>query len=481
MASLEEIRKERIRKLETLKKKGLNPYPAETNRTHKISEFLKEFKNLDEGTLVGRIMSLRSFGGSIFSDLNDGSDKIQVYFKKDDLGDELFNLFEENIDIGDFIEASGSPFTTKKGEQSLLVSNWKIISKSLRPLPEKWHGLQNHEARFRQRYLDILLNPELRELFKLKAKFWDTTRSFMNEKDFVEVETPTLEITTGGAEARPFQTHHNDFDIDVYLRISIGELWQKRLMAAGFEKTFEIGKAYRNEGSSADHTQEFSNMEFYWAYADYKDGMGLTKELYQRIAQDVFGKTEFETRGHKFDLSGDWPVIDYVDEIEDKTGIDVLEANEGDIQAKLEGLGVKYDGNTKERMMDSLWKHIRKDVSGPAFLINHPKLVSPLAKDNLDKPGTVERFQIIIAGSEIGNGYSELNNPIEQKKRFDEQKELIAKGDEEAMMPDDEFVEMLEHGMPPTCGFGFGERLFAFMVDKPIREVQMFPLMKPKE
>ena len=481
MASLEEIRKERIRKLETLKKKGLNPYPAETNRTHKISEFLKEFKNLDEGTLVGRIMSLRSFGGSIFSDLNDGSDKIQVYFKKDDLGDELFNLFEENIDIGDFIESSGSPFTTKKGEQSLLVSNWKIISKSLRPLPEKWHGLQNHEARFRQRYLDILLNPELRELFKLKAKFWDTTRSFMNEKDFVEVETPTLEITTGGAEARPFQTHHNDFDIDVYLRISIGELWQKRLMAAGFEKTFEIGKAYRNEGSSADHTQEFSNMEFYWAYADYKDGMGLTKELYQRIAQDVFGKTEFETRGHKFDLSGDWPVIDYVDEIEDKTGIDVLEANEGDIQAKLEGLGVKYDGNTKERMMDSLWKHIRKDVSGPAFLINHPKLVSPLAKDNLDKPGTVERFQIIIAGSEIGNGYSELNNPIEQKKRFDEQKELIAKGDEEAMMPDDEFVEMLEHGMPPTCGFGFGERLFAFMVDKPIREVQMFPLMKPKE
>jgi lysyl-tRNA synthetase class 2 len=481
MASLEEIRNERIRKLETLKKKGLNPYPAETNRTHKISEFLKEFKNLDEGTLVGRIMSLRSFGGSIFSDLNDGSDKIQVYFKKDDLGDELFNLFEENIDIGDFIEATGSPFTTKKGEQSLLVSNWKIISKSLRPLPEKWHGLQNHEARFRQRYLDILLNPELRELFKLKAKFWDTTRSFMNEKDFVEVETPTLEITTGGAEARPFQTHHNDFDIDVYLRISIGELWQKRLMAAGFEKTFEIGKAYRNEGSSADHTQEFSNMEFYWAYADYKDGMGLTKELYQRIAQDVFGKTEFETRGHKFDLSGDWPVIDYVDEIEDKTGIDVLEANEGDIQAKLEGLGVKYDGNTKERMMDSLWKHIRKDVSGPAFLINHPKLVSPLAKDNLDKPGTVERFQIIIAGSEIGNGYSELNNPIEQKKRFDEQKELIAKGDEEAMMPDDEFVEMLEHGMPPTCGFGFGERLFAFMVDKPIREVQMFPLMKPKE
>ena len=481
MASLEEIRKERIRKLETLKKKGLNPYPAETNRTHKISEFLKEFKDLDEGTLVGRIMSLRSFGGSIFSDLNDGSDKIQVYFKKDDLGDDLFNLFEENIDIGDFIEATGSPFTTKKGEQSLLVSNWKIISKSLRPLPEKWHGLQNHEARFRQRYLDILLNPELRELFKLKAKFWDTTRSFMNEKDFVEVETPTLEITTGGAEARPFQTHHNDFDIDVYLRISIGELWQKRLMAAGFEKTFEIGKAYRNEGSSADHTQEFSNMEFYWAYADYKDGMGLTKELYQRIAQDVFGKTEFETRGHKFDLSGDWPVIDYVDEIEDKTGIDVLEANEGDIQAKLEGLGVKYDGNTKERMMDSLWKHIRKDVSGPAFLINHPKLVSPLAKDNLDKPGTVERFQIIIAGSEIGNGYSELNNPIEQKKRFDEQKELIAKGDEEAMMPDDEFVEMLEHGMPPTCGFGFGERLFAFMVDKPIREVQMFPLMKPKE
>jgi len=481
MASLEEIRNERIKKLEILREKGFNPYASKTNRTHEISSVLVQFEALKEATIAGRIMSLRSFGGSVFSDLNDGTGSIQIYLKKDDLDEESFELFEKNIDVGDFVEIIGTPFVTKKGENSILVSNWKIITKSLRPLPEKWHGLQDHEARFRQRYLDILLNPELKEIFKLKEKFWDVTRDFMKEESFMEVETPSLEITTGGAEAKPFKTHHNDFDIDVYLRISVGELWQKRLMSAGIPKTFEIGKAYRNEGSSPDHTQEFTNMEFYWAYADYRDGMDLTKRLYQKIAKEVFGKSQFETRGHKFDFEGDWPVIDYVEEIEKEVGVNVLKASEEELEKKLGELSVKYEGESKERMMDSLWKHIRKGISGPAFLINHPKLVSPLSKDHPEKPGTVERFQIIIAGSEIGNGYSELNDPIEQKKRFEEQKELIRGGDDTAMMPDDEFVEMLEHGMPPTCGFGFGERLFAFLVDKPIREVQMFPLMKPKE
>jgi lysyl-tRNA synthetase, class II len=481
MASLEEIRAERIKKLENLKQKGLNPYPSKTERTHQISDLLKDFENLTETTIVGRIMSLRSFGGSIFSDLNDGTGKIQIYLKKDELDAELFKIFEENIDIGDFVQVTGSPFVTKKGEKTILVSDWKILTKSLRPLPEKWHGLQDPEARFRQRYLDLLLNPELREIFKLKAKFWDTTRNFLKDEGFLEVETPTLEITTGGAEARPFQTHHNDLDIDVYLRISVGELWQKRLMAGGFPKTFEIGRIYRNEGSSPEHLQEFTNMEFYWAYADYKDGMKLAKKLYQKIAQDVFGTTKFEARGHKFDLDRDWPIIDYVEIIEDKTGLNVLEASEDDLKNKLQDLKVKYEGETRERMTDSLWKHIRVGISGPAFLVNHPKLVSPLAKDSPDKPDTVERFQIIIAGSEIGNGYSELNNPIEQKERFEEQKELLKKGNDLAMMPDNEFLEMLESGMPPTCGFGFGERLFAFMVDKPIRETQMFPLLKPKD
>lgn len=324
------------------------------------------------------------------------------------------------------------------------------------------------------------MNPEIKDIFIKKIKFWNTVRDFMNSKGFMEVETPTLEVTTGGAEATPFKTHHNDFDLDVYLRISIGELWQKRLMAGGFSKTFEIGRAYRNEGSSPEHTQEFTNMEFYWSYANYKDGMKLVRELYIDIAEKVFGTTKFTSHGHQFDLGSEWEVIDYVKKVEEVTGINVLTANEKDMMSKLDELKVKYDGTNKERLTDSLWKYCRKQISGPAFLINHPTLVAPLAKINSKNILTTERFQPIIAGSEVGNGYSELNDPIDQSERFIAQQKLIAGGDSEAMMMDDEFVEMLEHGMPPTCGFGFGERLFAFLVDKPLRETQMFPLMRPK-
>lgn len=252
-------------------------------------------------------------------------------------------------------------------------------------------------------------------------------------------------------------------------------------MAAGYEKTFEIGRAYRNEGSSPDHLQEFTNMEFYWAYANYKDGMKLTQELYREIAVQVFGTTKFETKGMQYDLSNEWPEIDYREEVLKQTGIDILKASEEEMAKKLDELGVKYEGTSKERMMDTLWKYCRKSIAGPAFLVNHPKLVSPLSKIKEDNPELTERFQIIIAGSEVGNGFSELNDPIDQRQRFEEQQKLIDRGDDEAMMPDWEFVEMLEHGMPPTCGFGFGERLFAFMANKPVRETTLFPLLKPKQ
>jgi lysyl-tRNA synthetase class 2 len=318
-------------------------------------------------------------------------------------------------------------------------------------------------------------------MFAKKAKFWEVTRNFLLEKGFVEVETPTLEITTGGAEANPFKTHHKDFDIDVYLRISIGELWQKRLMAGGFPKTFEIGRAYRNEGSSPEHLQEFTNMEFYWAYANYEDGMKMVEEMYKRIAMEVFGTTKFTAKGHTFDLADEWKRIEYVDEVKRITGIDVLSATEDEMKSKLTELGVKYEGDNKERLMDTLWKYCRKQISGPAFLVGHPKLVSPLSKTRRDNPELTERFQPLIAGSEVGNGFSELNDPLDQRARFELQQKMIERGDSEAMMPEWEFVDMLEHGMPPTCGFGFGERLFAFLVDKSIRETQLFPLMKPKE
>jgi len=332
----------------------------------------------------------------------------------------------------------------------------------------------------RKRYLDFLMNPELRELLVKKSKFWDVTRTFFKERGFLEIETPTLELTTGGAEARPFQTHHHDFDVDLYLRISVGELWQKRMMAAGFPKTFEIGRVYRNEGTSPEHLQEFTNMEFYWSYADYHDGMNLVKELYKTIAEKVFGRTKFEHNGHTFDLTDEWQEIDYAEEIKKQTGVDIEKATEKEIKNKLDELKVSYQGENKERLLDTLWKHCRKNISGPAFLINHPALVAPLAKMS-ESGKTTQMFQPILAGSEVGRGYSELNDPIDQKERFEVQGRLMEAGDEEAMMPDLEFVEMLEHGMPPTCGFGFGERLFAILADKPLRELQAFPLMRPRE
>lgn len=475
----------RLKKLEEFKKLGINPYPDKSSRTNSIIDVLVRFDDLlaakEVLTLAGRIMVKRKFGNLTFAQLNDGTEKIQIALSKKDIGPEEYKKFEKLIDMGDFIEATGTCFITHKGEKSLMVSGWKILAKAILPLPEKWHGLENDDERFRLRYLDLLTNSEVHDLFIKKAKFWQTTRAFMINKGFLEVETPTLETTTGGAEAEPFKTHHNDFDLDVFMRISIGELWQKRLMAGGYDKTFEIGRAYRNEGSSPNHLQEFTNMEFYWAYANYEDGMDLSRELYQTIAKEVFGTTKFKTRGYEYDLAGEWPKIDYRDEILKQTNIDVLNADMETIKKKLEELAVKYDGNTKERLMDTLWKYCRKSIAGPAFLINHPKLVSPLAKARPENPEQVERFQILIAGAEIGNGYSELNDPIDQRARFEEQQKLIDRGDKEAMMPDWEFVEMLEHGMPPTCGFGFGERLFAFLVDKPIRECQMFPLMKPRK
>jgi len=483
MASLEEIRENRLHKLELLKKANMDPFPAKVPRTFCLGDAKKNFQQYEgdkkEVSLVGRIMAIRGQGAILFVVLYDGKGRMQAVFKKDIIEENKFKLFTDTVDIGDFISVTGTFFTTERGEESILVTDWTISTKTLLPLPEKWHGIQDIDERYRKRYLDILMNPELKELFIKKAKFWDIIRNFMKDNGFLEVETPSLEVTTGGAEATPFKTHHNDYDLDVYLRISIGELWQKRLMAAGFPKTFEIGRVYRNEGSSPDHLQEFTNMEFYWSFANYRDGMNLVREMYIKIAKEVFGKTEFTTRGHTFDLQSEWKEIDYRDEIKKQIGIDIDKASEKEMEKELDKLKIKYEGNNRERLVDTLWKYCRKNISGPAFLINHPVLVAPLAK-RVDGTNTVQMFQPIIAGSEMGRGYSELNDPIDQRKRFEEQKKLIAGGDTEAMMEDLEFVEMLEHGMPPTCGFGTGERLFAFLADKPVRELQMFPLMRPK-
>lgn len=482
MASLNEIKEARLEKIKLLKDFGMDPYPAKSKRDFSLSEVKNRFDELadKEISLVGRIMAIRGQGAILFSVLFDGTDSFQAVFKKDELEEKLFKLFVDAIDVGDFIEVTGKLFVTQKGEQSLLVKSWKVLTKTLAPLPEKWAGLQDDETRLRKRYLDLLLDKEARDIFYKKARFWEATRNFLKKEGFLEVETPTLEVTTGGAEARPFKTHHNDFDIDVYLRISVGELWQKRLLAGGFPRTFEIGRLYRNEGSSPEHLQEFTNVEFYAAYMDYEQGIELTERMIKEVVHETFGKMQFETRGHKIDLSGEWKKIKYIETIEEMVGINVLSANEDEMKSKLDDLKVSYTGDNRERLTDTLWKYCRKQISGPAWLIDVPKLVSPLSKSKTDNPLLTERVQLILAGAECTNGFSELNDPIDQLERFNVQKKLIESGDDEAMMSDFEFVEMLEHGMPPAFGFAYGDRLFAFFVDKPLRETQLFPLVKPK-
>lgn len=472
----------RKKKLNSFKEAGINPYPSKSDKNHSCQEVLDDQKELAQSekkiVVAGRLTALRGHGKLVFADISDESGKIQAVLKADTL-EKDFDIVSL-LDLGDFIEASGTVFVTKAGEVSVLATGLKILSKALRPLPEKRVGLLDEETRFRKRYLEFAINPETRELFKKKAKFWQATREFMIKKGFMEVETPALETTAGGADANPFATHHDALDIDVFLRISMGELWQKRLMVGGFEKTFEIGRQFRNEGISREHLQDYSQMEFYWAYANYEDSMKLVEELYKYIAEEAFGALKFKIGEFEVDLGQKWEKIDYVGTIKEKQGIDVSEATDEDIKKKLTELKIKFNpADRRGRLIDTLWKQIRKSIAGPVLLINHPVEVSPLAKRKEDNSKLVERYQIILAGSEMGNGYSELNDPEDQAERFNEQAKLREAGDKEAQMHDSDFVEALEYGMPPTTGFGFSERLFSFLADKSAREAQMFPLMKP--
>ncbi len=477
--NIEEIRKQN---LETIKDHKINPYPSRGERTNMINEVINNFEDLlaVEIILCGRLRLMRRHGKATFSNLEDGSGNIQIFFSEKEVGKEKYRLLRA-IEVGDYLQVAGHLFITKKGEKTLMVKEYSILAKALKSLPEKWHGIKDEEEKLRKRYLDILFNPQLKDIFKKKALFWQNIRRFLIQKGFLEVETPVLEVTPGGADAKPFKTHHNALNIDLYLRISMGELWQKKLMIAGYEKTFEIGRQFRNEGIDTEHLQDYTQMEFYMAYADYKDGMKLTEEMYKEIIKKTFGTLKFKIKGYDIDFAQRWTQLDYASEIKQKLGIDVLEASEADLQKKCEELDIKIEKKiAKGRLMDILWKKLRKEISGPAFIINHPVEVSPLSKRKEDDNRLVERFQIIIAGSELGNGYSELNDPIDQENRFKQQAELRKSGDEEAQMHDKDFVEALEYGMPPTCGFGLSERLFSYLVDKPIRETVIFPLMRPK-
>ncbi len=471
------LQKDRLNKLEDLKKEGINPYPARVGIRQKISDSRQK---IGEHTAVaGRIRSIRPHGKITFVDLEDFSGKIQLLFSQSDLGDERYKILT-NFDAGDFIWGEGEVFRTQAGEITIKISDFQLLTKSLLAIPSEHFGLKDIETRLRKRYLDLAVNPEVREMFFKKSKFWDGIREFLLEKDFIEVSTPALESIPGGAEARPFKTHHNALDRDFYLRISL-ELYQKRLLVGGFEKVFEIGRVFRNEGIDANHLQDYTQMEFYWAYASYEDLMPFSKDLFQNVILKTMGSLKTYYQDAEIDWSGDWPNLDYGEAFLESTGINLdKDFNEEDLRsfAKQHKIQVEEAAGIG-RLIDGIFKKaVRPKIIQPTFLINHPVVVSPLAKRSETNPNRTERMQIIAGGSELCNAYSELNDPIDQLHRFQEQQNLRERGDEEAQMLDNDFVEALKYGMPPAAGFGLSERLFAFLIDKPIRETVLFPVMK---
>ncbi len=483
---LEEIRNERIEKLKKLVALGLSPYPAQSMKDLGNGAVIADFEKYDGQnlSLTGRLRALREHGQLAFGDLEDQSGKIQLLIrasvlsatnkKTGTLGFAELGL----MDVGDFVEARGTVCKSKTGAISLDVQELRILSKAVRPLPDSWEGLKDPDTIFRRRYLDLVMNPTHRELFIRKSKFWTVARLFMAEHDFLEVETPVLEHVTGGADAKPFETHHNALDETFYMRIST-ELYQKRLLGGGFEKIYTLAPNFRNEGIDDEHLQEYYQLEWYWAYADFRDNMTLTRDLFRRLAQEVYGTTKFTRGKHTFDLAADWEELDYTTIILDKLGIDIFKDSKEKMAEVLMKHHVKLDGRVnKARLVDNLWKIIRQDVAGPAFLINVPKFISPLAKSYADNPEITERFQIILAGSELCNGYSELNDPADQLARFQEQQSARDAGDDEAQMLDIDYVEMLEYGMPPASGLGVSERLFWFLENVTAREGTLFPQMK---
>ncbi len=479
MEPLENLRRERLKKLKSLKKLGIDPFPAKATKKQTISDCRTSLNK--SVTTAGRIMALRTHGGLAFADLVDDTGKIQLLFSKERLGDKNYQILEY-LDIGDFLQAEGQVGKTQAGEVTIFVKDFKILAKSIRPLPSKWHGLKDVEERFRKRYLDLIFNPEIKKIFILKTKFWENVRNYLKVEDFIEVETPALEQVPGGADARPFITHHAALDLDLYLRISL-ELHLKRLVVAGFEKVFEIGRVFRNEGIDSEHLQDYTQLEFYWAYANYSDLEKFIRDFYRTVISKTFGTLKFKFDGVEIDWGAKWDKIDYFEVFKKETGLNLEKVTENQLREYAKKIGTappEFYG--KGRLIDLIYKKkIRPKLAQPAFLINHPIEISPLAKKLENDQRKVQRLQVVGFGSELGNGWSEINDPVDQKERFEEQGKLRKAGDEEAQMADWDFIEALEYGMPPTAGFGLSERLFAKLVGKSMREVVFFPTVKPKK
>ena len=486
MANLKELRDERLRKLNELRQLGIDPYPPNATRTNYNAEVQSNFDELEGSTIsvVGRIKSIRKFGKIAFIVIKDNSGELQLFLKNDTLGSldsKASQLGLEQLpllDSGDFIEASGEVIKTQTGEVSVAVEKLRLLTKSLRPLPTEQDGFTNKEERMRRRYVDMAVNNNVRNRFIKRSKFWQATRDFLNQNGFYEINIPVLEHTTGGADANPFVTHMDALDQDFYLRIS-HELPLKRLIGGGYEKVYDIGPRFRNENYSDEHLPEHVAMEWYAAYWDWQDGMKFMTDMYKYVLKETFHSLKFKLGNFEVDLAKDWEQLDYQTVIKEKYGVDVFNCTLEEVTKVLKenNLEVEKSDNVA-RIIDKLWKNVRKDIVGPAWLINTPKFISPLSKTSLVNPNVVQRFQPIIAGSELGNGFSELNDPVDQLNRFLEQQKMRDAGDDEAMMLDIDYVEMLEYGMPPACGWGFSERVFWVFEGVTAREGVPFPQLK---
>ena len=488
MISQEEIRKNRIKKMKKMMEKGLSPFPQRVNRTCTIKKAQRDFSRLENKktliSIVGRIRAIRLHGGACFFDIEDGSGKIQALLRRDNVGKSSYHIFETLFDIGDFIEIKGILFKTKRGEKTIDVSNFRMLSKSILPLPEKWHGLKDIEQRYRKRYLDLIFNPEVKKKFQLRTKIIKYIREFLDKRGFLEVETPILQPIYGGARARPFKTHLNALNIDLYLRIS-PELYLKRLLVGGYEKVYELGKCFRNEGIDKMHNPDFTELEIYWAYADYKNMMVLTEKMFSTLVKRLFKKLTINYEGQKINFKPPYQRLEFFDFFKKETNLDLEILSQEGLQRAAKQLGLEIQpGTPKAEIADEIYKKLlREKILQPTFLIHHPLGFQPLAKASEKNPKKLANFQLIIKGVELVNAFSELNDPFEQEKRFKEQERLYKRGLPEAQRMDKDFLMALEYGMPPAAGFGMGiDRLVALLTNShSLREVILFPTMRPKQ
>ncbi len=483
MNQLMQIRRDKLAKL---KEEGKDPFEiTKFNRTHTSKQIVENYEELEgkDVTVAGRLMAKRIMGKASFCHIQDGDGKIQSYVSINELGEESYKHFKED-DIGDIIGITGFVFKTKTGEISIHAKEVTLLSKSLRPLPEKFHGLKDTDLRYRQRYVDLIMNPEVKDTFLKRIQILQEVKNILNEKGYLEVETPILNTIAGGAAARPFITHHNTLDMDMYLRIA-NELYLKRLIVGGFDKVYEMGRMFRNEGMDIKHNPEFTNIELYSAYEDYNDMMDITEEIISKVALKVLGTTKITYQGTEIDLTPAWKRISMIDSIKEVTGVD-FNTIETDEEAKkaAEELHVELDELklTRGEIINQVFEaKVEETLIQPTFIYDYPVEVSPLTKRKPSDPRLTERFEVFIGAREYGNAYSELNDPIDQYERFKKQMEARDAGDEEANMMDEDFVTALEYGMPPTGGLGIGiDRLVMLLTDSAsIRDVLLFPTMKP--